>query len=103
MTTTNYCTCGAPQNAPSTLDFHNPACPRLERYPGETASLRDEIARLRAALKPFADLSGIYVRRAETFDWKDSDGVFGATDVIKDATIRVSDCRAALKALGEEG
>lgn len=66
----------------------------------EMATQKDtEIARLRAALKPFADISSVYVRRAETFGWKDADGVFGAADITKDVTIRVGDCRAALKAL----
>lgn len=60
-----------------------------------------EIARLRAALKPFADLASIYVRRADTFEWKDDSSVFGATDMEMDAQITVGHCRAALKALEE--
>lgn len=61
-----------------------------------------EIARLRAALKPFADLASIYVRRAETFGHKDDAGVFGATDLEMDRTITVGDLRAALKAMEGE-
>lgn len=63
--------------------------------------LRERIERLEDALKPFADLSSIYVRRAETFGHDDKSGLFGATDAEMDRTITVGDCRRAIEAMRE--
>jgi hypothetical protein len=60
----------------------------------------DEIARLRAALKPFAE----FARKFDARPIHLGDALYsihGGDGVTKDgATLRLSDCRAALKAMG---
>jgi len=60
-----------------------------------------QIERLRAALKPFSDLSSGYVRLADYGGWEDECILFGVVDSGRDFVIRVADCRAALTALEE--
>lgn len=60
--------------------------------------LEEEIARLRAALKPFAEFAKVFVGRADRGGHKDDAAIAGAND----ATLTVGDCRAALKALEGE-
>ena len=80
-------------NAPSSDDAPGWTCPRC------TESIA-EIARLRAALGPFAEFAGVYVRNAAHRD--DTTVVVAAGDMVANAPVTIADCRAALRALGED-
>lgn len=58
----------------------------------------DEIARLRAALKPFAEFARVYIEEMGADRRPDDARLLGANE----AHLTVGDMRAVLKALGEE-